>query len=193
MATMPARKTGRRPKADPRNAAARAAEPEARTVCLGRIVGAHGVRGAVRIKSYTAAPDGLAAYGPLRDRDGVRRFSVAVTGRAKGVLLARIEGVEDRDGAEALRGTELHIARAALPTTDDDEYYHVDLIGLRAETADGAAFGRVEAIHDHGAGDIVEIRRPDAPPVLLPFTRAHVPTVDIGAGRMVVAPPEETT
>ena len=193
MATMPARKTRPRFKADLRGAAARAAPPSARTVCLGRIVGAHGVRGAVRVKSYTARPESLVAYGPLSDRDGARRFTVAVTGRARGVLLARIEGVEDRDGAEALRGTELHVAREALPSPDDDEYYHVDLIGLRAETADGAAFGRVEAIHDHGAGDIVEIRRPDGPPVLLPFTRAHVPTVDICAGRMVVAPPEETT
>ena len=188
---MPARKIRPGPKADAPGAAARAAEPGARTVCLGRIVGAHGVRGAVRIKSYTAEPDGLAAYGPLSTRDGARRFAIAVTGRAKGVLLARIEGVEDRAGAEALRGTELHIARAALPPTDDDEYYHVDLIGLRAETEDGAAFGRVDAIHDHGAGDIVEIRRPDGPSVFLPFTRAHVPTVDIGAGRMVIAPPEE--
>ena len=164
-----------------------AATESATTVCLGRIVGAHGVRGIVRVQSYTADPDDLTAYGPLSDATGTRRFALSVTGRVKGLLLARIEGVDNRDAAEALRSTELHIARAALPPTEGEEYYHVDLLGLRAENAEGDTLGRVSAIHDHGAGPIVEIQPPDGPSTLVPFTREHVPAVDIEGGRMVVA------
>ncbi|MDE0050934.1 MAG: ribosome maturation factor RimM [Rhodospirillales bacterium] len=164
-----------------------AAAGRAQTVCLGRIVGAHGVRGIVRVRSHTADPDDLTAYGPLSDAAGTQRFALSVTGHVRGLLLARIEGVEDRNAAEALRGTDLHIARAALPPTEGEEYYHVDLLGLRAESADGDALGRVSAIHDHGAGPIVEIQPPDGPSALIPFTREHVPTVDIEGGRLVVA------
>ena len=170
---------------------AQAEAPRAKTVCLGRIVGAHGVRGIVRVQSYTANPDDLTAYGALSDVTGGRRFALSITGRVKGLLLAHIEGVDDRDAAEALRGTELHIARAALPPTEGEEYYHVDLVGLSVESATGDALGRVSAIHDHGAGPIVEIQPPDGPSTLVPFTREHVPTVDIEAGRMVVADAEE--
>ena len=168
-----------------------AAAGQANTVCLGRIVGAHGVRGIVRVQSHTANPDDLTAYGALSDAPGARRFALSVTGRVKGLLLARIEGVDDRNAAEALRGTDLHIARAALPPTEGEEYYHVDLVGLRAENADGDVLGRVSAIHDHGAGPIVEIQPPDGPSTLVPFTREHVPAVDIAAGRMVVAIAED--
>ena len=185
----------RRPPAEPaRGAAAAAAEPDrrpVRTVCVGRILGAHGVRGIVRVQSHTASPDDLAAYGTLSDAGGTRRFALTVTGHVRGLVLARIDGVDDRDAAEALRGTDLHVDRAALPPTEGDEYYHVDLLGLRAESEAGTALGRVSAIHDHGAGPIVEIQPPDGPSTLVPFTREHVPAVDIAAGRMVVAPPEE--
>ena len=163
-----------------------AGESRAKTVCLGRIVGAHGVRGIVRVQSYAANPDDLTAYGALSDASGARRFTLSVTGHVKGLLLARIEGVDDRNAAEALRGTDLHIARAALPPTEGEEFYHVDLLGLRAENADGDALGQVSAIHDHGAGPIVEIQPPDGPSTLVPFTREHVPAIDIEAGRMVV-------
>ena len=163
-----------------------AGESRAKTVCLGRIVGAHGVRGIVRVQSYAANPNDLTAYGALSDASGARRFAVSVTGHVKGLLLACIEGVDDRNAAEALRGTDLHIARAALPPTEGEEFYHVDLLGLRAENADGDALGRVSAIHDHGAGPIVEIQPPDGPSTLVPFTREHVPAIDIEAGRMVV-------
>ena len=163
-----------------------AGESRAKTVCLGRIVGAHGVRGIVRVQSYAANPNDLTAYGALSDASGARRFAVSVTGHVKGLLLACIEGVDDRNAAEALRGTDLHIARAALPTTEGEEFYHVDLLGLRAENAEGDALGQVSAIHDHGAGPIVEIQPPDGPSTLVPFTREHVPTIDIEAGRMVV-------
>ena len=175
----------------PAAAPAEAAVRQAETVCVGRIVGAHGVRGIVRVQSHTANPDDLTAYGALSDATGDRRFALSVTGHVKGLLLVRLDGVDDRDAAEALRGTDLHIPRAALPPTEGEEYYHVDLVGLRAESADGAALGRVSAIHDHGAGPIVEIQPPDGPSTLIPFTREHVPAVDIEGGRMVVAAAEE--
>ena len=164
---------------------------QAETVCLGRIVGAHGVRGIVRVQSHTANPDDLAAYGALSDATGSRRFAVSVTGHVKGLVLARIEGVDDRDAAEALRGTDLYVPRAALPPTEGEEYYHADLLGLRAESEDGTALGQVSAVHDHGAGPIVEIQPPDGPSTLVPFTREHVPAVDIEGGRMVVVVAKE--
>ena len=185
----------RRPRAEAAPAAvaapAEAAARRAGTVCLGRIVGAHGVRGIVRIKSHTANPDDLTAYGALSNEAGTRRLTVTVTGYVKGLVLARVEGIDDREAAEALRGTDLYVPRAALPPTEGEEYYHVDLLGLRAESEDGTALGRVSAVHDHGAGPIVEIQPPDGPSTLVPFTREHVPAVDIEAGRMVVAAPEE--
>ncbi len=185
----------RRPRAEAAPAAAaapaEAATRRAGTVCLGRIVGAHGVRGIVRIKSHTANPDDLTAYGALSDEAGTQRLTVTVTGHVKGLVLARVEGIDDRDAAEALRGTDLYVPRAALPPTEGEEYYHVDLLGLRAESEDGTALGRVSAVHDHGAGPIVEIQPPDGPSTLVPFTREHVPAIDIEAGRMVVAAPEE--
>ena len=177
------------------DASAAPAEPAAPgrldTVCLGRIVGAHGVRGIVRIRSHTANPDDLAAYGALSDAAGARRFAITVTGHVRGLLLARVDGVDDRDAAEALRGTDLHIPRVALPPTEGEEYYHVDLLGLRAENEDGTQLGQVCAVHDHGAGPIVEIQPPDGPSALVPFTREHVPAVDIEGGRIVVAVAKE--
>ena len=149
------------------------------------------MRGIVRIRSHTANPDDLTAYGALSDADGNRRFAFTVTGHVKGLVLARLDGVEDRDAAEALRGTDLHVPRASLPPTEGEEYYHVDLLGLRAESPDGTALGQVSAIHDHGAGPIVEIQPPDGPSTLVPFTREHVPTIEIEEGRMVVAPAED--
>ncbi len=167
-----------------------AAEDE--RLCVGVIAGAHGVRGLVKIKSFTDDPANLTAYGPLTDESGARRYQVAVTGRAKGVLLARIEGVGDRDAARALRGARLYVARAALPAPEDEEYYHADLIGLAVEDRAGAPLGRVAAVQNFGAGDILEIERPDEGTLLVPFTKAAVPLVDPAGGRVVVEPPEET-
>ena len=167
-----------------------AAEDE--RLCVGVIAGAHGVRGLVKIKSFTDDPANLTAYGPLTDESGARRYQVAVTGRAKGVLLARIEGVGDRDAARALRGARLYVARAALPEPEDEEYYHADLIGLAVEDRAGAPLGRVAAVQNFGAGDILEIERPDQGTLLVPFTKAAVPLVDPAGGRVVVEPPEET-
>src|SRR3954452_10046310 len=158
-------------------------------VCVGVVTGAHGVRGAVRLKSFTAEPENIASYGPLEDESGTRRFALRVVGSAKGVLIAAISGIDDRDRAEALRGLRLYLPRSALPPTEEEEYYHADLIGLVAVRSDGTAIGTVRAVHDFGAGDTLEIERSQGQPVLVPFTRAVVPIVDLDAGRLVLDPP----
>ncbi len=158
-------------------------------VCVGIITGPHGVTGAVRVKSFTARPEDVAVYGPLFDQAGERRLALRLVGAAKGVLIGRIAGVDDRNRAEALRGLRLYLPRAALPPPQDEEYYHADLIGLAAVLPDGAPLGRVRAIHDFGAGDMLEIERQAAPPAMVPFTRAAVPEIDLQAGRLVIAPP----
>jgi 16S rRNA processing protein RimM len=158
-------------------------------VCVGIVTGPHGVTGAVRIKSFTARPEDVAAYGLLADESGVRRLELRLLGAAKGVLIGRLSGVDDRNRAEALRGLRLYLPRAALPPPDDEEYYHADLIGLAVLLIDGTPLGRVRAVHDFGAGDTLEIERHGAPPAMVPFTRAIVPEVGIEAGRLVVDPP----
>lgn len=159
-------------------------------VCVGIIVGAHGVKGAVRVKSFTEEPGDVAAYGPLSDEAGSRSLRLEVTGETKGALIARIEGVSDRDAAQALAGTRLYLARAALPEPEADAYYHADLLGLAAELADGTPLGTVCAVHNFGAGDVVEVERGDGASLLVPFTRETVPVVDVEGGRMVINPPE---
>ena len=160
-------------------------------LCVAVIAGAHGVRGDVRIKSFTADPEGLAAYGPLTDKAGAREFRIKVHGLAKGLLRAHIKGVDDRNAAEALAGVELYIERGLLPEPDKDEFYHSDLIGLKAELEDGSEYGVVRALHDFGAGDVIEILLTAGGTVILPFTKMVVPSVDLGAGVVVIAPPEE--
>ena len=158
-------------------------------ICLGVVTAPHGVRGAVRIKSFTEEPEDVARYGPLADETGVRRFELRLIGAAKGVVVARLSGIVDRNQAEALRGLRLYLPRSALPQTEDEEYYHADLIGLEAVLGDGTPVGQVRAIHDFGAGDTLELARPGAPPVMVPFTRAVVPSVELAAGRLVLDPP----
>ena len=158
-------------------------------VCLGVVTGPHGVQGAVRIKSFTEAPKDIARYGPLTDETGGRSFELCLIGAAKGAVIARLSGVEDRNQAEAVRGLRLHLPRSALPRTEADEYYHADLIGLEAVLGDGTPVGRVRAIHDFGAGDTLELARAGAPPLMVPFTRAIVPIVELAAGRLVLDPP----
>jgi len=172
-------------------AASRRADPAdaPKRVCLGVVTGPHGVQGAVRIKSFTQAPEDIARYGPLTDEAGDRCFELSLVGAVKGVVLARLSGIEDRDQAEALRGLRLHLPRAALPQTEAEEYYHADLIGLEAVLGDGTRVGRVRAIHDFGAGDTLELARPGASPVMVPFTRAVVPSIELAAGRLVLDPP----
>ncbi len=158
-------------------------------VCLGVIVAPHGVRGLVRVKSFTAEPASVAGYGPLEDEAG-RPIKLELVGMGKGVVLARIPGVADRDAAERLKGHRLYLPRAALPQPGEEEYYHADLVGLAAELADGTVLGRVRAVNDFGAGDSLEIERDGGAPLVVPFTRAAVPVVDIANGRIVVDPPE---
>ena len=160
-------------------------------ICVARIGAAHGVRGAVKLWTFTEDPLAVQTYGPLITKDGSRQFEVASAREAKGHLVATLKGVATREEAERLNGIELYVARDKLPATDDDEYYHADLIGLAAVTPADAPIGRVIAIHNFGAGDIIEIAPPHGPTLLLPFTNAVVPTVDLAAGRVVIELPEE--
>ena len=160
-------------------------------ICVARIGAAHGVRGAVKLWTFTEDPLAVLHYGPLAFKDGARTLVVTHAREAKDHLVATLEGVTTRDDAEKLNGVELYIARDKLPATDDDEYYHADLIGLSAETTAGEMIGRVSAIHNFGAGDVIEIAPPHGPTMLLPFSNAVVPTVDIAGGRVVIELPGE--
>jgi len=160
-------------------------------ICVARIGAAHGVRGAVKLWTFTDDPFAVKNYGPLSTRDGVRQFEITSAREAKDHLVATFKGVATRDEAERLNGIELYIARDKLPATEDDEYYHADLIGLDAVTPANEPLGRVIAIHNFGAGDIIEIAPPAGATMLLPFSNAVVPTVDIPGGRVVIELPEE--
>jgi 16S rRNA processing protein RimM len=160
-------------------------------ICIARIGAAHGVRGAVKLWTFTEDPLAVKAYGPLVTKDGARSFEIATAREANGHLVATLKGIATREDAERLNGLELYIAREKLPVTDDDEYYHADLIGLSAVNAANESLGRVIAIHNFGAGDIIEIAPPDGPTILLPFTNAVVPTVDLAAGHVVIELPAE--
>jgi 16S rRNA processing protein RimM len=165
----------------------------AERVCIAQIGAPHGVRGEVRLWTFTEDPMAVAGYGPLESEDGSRRFILQAVRPAKGHLVARLHGVDDRSAAERLRNAKLYVARDRLPPTDAETFYHADLIGLTAVDQDGAAFGTVLALHNFGAGDLLEIRRAEGgATVLLPFTKVAVPTVDVAGGRVVVNPPEET-
>jgi 16S rRNA processing protein RimM len=162
-------------------------------VCIAQIGAAHGVRGEVRLKAFTEDPLSVARYGPLETEDG-RRFEIEAARPTKDdMLVARLKGISDRDTAERLTNLRLYVARDRLPKPADGEFYHADLIGLAATTADGAPFGTVKAVHNFGAGDLLEIEpAAGGATVMLPFTEATVPTIDIAGGRVVIAPPEES-
>ncbi len=157
-------------------------------VLMGAIIGAHGVRGHVRIKSFAAAPKDIASYGPLADARG-RAYKLTVKGGADDIVIAAIDWVTDRDQAEALKGTDLFVPRDALPAAEDGAFYHADLVGLEARLTDGTVFGTVRAVHDFGAGDSLEIARADGD-VMVPFTSAAVPVVDVAGGFIVLDPPK---
>jgi 16S rRNA processing protein RimM len=160
-------------------------------VCVGRIVGACGLKGEVRIQSFTARPRDVAAYGPVRDETGRRAFTLAIVGAVKGQLIARVASIADRAAAEALKGMYLYVPRAALPPAGEGEYYHADLIGLTAELVDGRTLGTVTAVHDYGAGASLEVSldRRGAEPVLVPLTSRVVPVIDVVHGRLAIDPP----
>jgi 16S rRNA processing protein RimM len=164
----------------------------AERICVAQIGGPHGIRGEVKLKSFTADPMAVSEYGPLDSEDGSACFVLEALRPAKGHLIARLRGVKDRSAAERLTNLKLFVARARLPKPGAEEFYHADLIGLSAVTADGARFGTVVAVHDFGAGDILELApAAGGPAIMLPFTETFVPSVDIAAGRIVVAPPAE--
>jgi 16S rRNA processing protein RimM len=163
----------------------------AERVCIAQIGAAHGIRGEVRLKAFTQDPMAVARYGALEVEDGSRAFEIVSVRPAKDMLVARLKGIEDRDAAQRLTNLKLYVPRARLPAPEPDEFYHADLVGLAVVTSDGAAYGTVVAVHNFGAGDLIEIKPVDErATVMLPFTEAAVPVVDIAGGRLVVAPPE---
>jgi 16S rRNA processing protein RimM len=160
-------------------------------ILLGRISGAHGLKGEVKIAAFTAEPGDIAAYGPLKSADGTQVFEIAsLRSAGSGAVIARLHGVQDRNAAERLRGTELYVARAALPPAEAGEYYHSDLIGLTAVSPDGETLGEVIAVQNFGAGDLLELRPARGRQTeLIPFESAHVPKVDLDAGCVTIVWP----
>jgi 16S rRNA processing protein RimM len=160
-------------------------------VCVAVVAAAHGLRGALKLRSFTERPEDCAAYGPVFDHNGNRLFELTVIGPTPGGVLARVAGIEDRDAAEALQGTELFVPRAALPELAPDEFYYSDLEGMEALRPDGSHLGVVHSVENHGAGDLIEVLADDGRRISLPFTRDTVPTIDLDHRRLVVEPPEE--
>ncbi|MFY0690381.1 MAG: 16S rRNA processing protein RimM [Paracoccaceae bacterium] len=159
-------------------------------IVVGAIAGSFGVKGEVRLKSFCANPEDIASYSPLFDEQG-QEFRVKITRAVKNGFAARLSGIRFKDEADALRGTKLYADRDLLPALPDDEFYHADLIGLEVLDTGGTRLGKVSAVLNHGAGDLLEIRGPGIKDVaLLPFTREAVPTVDLAAGRIIADPPE---
>ena len=154
-------------------------------VLLGIVAAPHGVRGLVRIRSFTEDPMAVAGYGPLSDETGKKRFTVEALSASRGAVLARIDGVADRNAAEALRGVKLYVERERLPATGDKEWYEADLVGLKAVGQDGRDWGKVVAFHDFGAGSMMEV----SGGVMLPFTDEAVPEIDVEGGKVIVNPP----
>jgi 16S rRNA processing protein RimM len=160
-------------------------------ILLCAVIGAHGLSGEVKVKAFVSELENLRGYGPLHTSDG-RAFVVEHARPVKAdIAVVRFEGVATREAAEALKGTELFVARDVLPPPDEDEFYHADLVGLRVEDVEGRTLGTVKGIHNFGAGDVIEIEQPDGGDIFLPFTRESVPTVDIKSARIVVAVPRD--
>ena len=158
-------------------------------VCVGAIAGSYGVRGEARVKSFCADPAAIGDYGPLSAEDGTV-FRLTVQRPVKGGYAVRLSGVASKEAADALKGTRLWAHRDALPLPGEDEYYHADLIGMEAVDTGGAPLGKVVAVHETGANDVLELRGVLPGNTLIPFTKAVVPTVDLAVRRVVVDPPE---
>lgn len=166
-------------------------DQDADRVLVGEIGAAQGLKGEVRLRSYTQTPTDIAAYGPLEDETGVKRVEIERVRATPKALIARIKGVTTREGAEALNGTKLYLSRAALPERGEDEWYVADLVGLAAVDPEGKPLGTVVAVHNFGASDIIEVAPAGGGETLLvAFTEAAVPEVDIENGRLVLVPPE---
>jgi 16S rRNA processing protein RimM len=160
-------------------------------VCVAVVAAAHGLRGAFKLRCFTERPEDVAAYGPVFDRDGNRLFELRVIGPAPGGVLAQADRIQDRNAAEALRGAELFVPRAALPDLPADEFYYADLQGMEALQPDGSRMGIVQSVDNFGAGDVLEVLADDGRRLTLPFTRETVPSIDLERGRLVVEIPEE--
>jgi 16S rRNA processing protein RimM len=159
-------------------------------VCVAVVATAHGLRGMLKLRCFTERREDVAAYGPVFDQNG-RRFELEVIGPAPGGVLARAQGIEDRNAAEALRGAELFVPRSALPELASDEFYYSDLEGMEALRADGSRFGVVHGVANFGAGDLIEVMADDGQRISLPFTRETIPSIDLERRRLVVQPPDE--
>lgn len=160
-------------------------------VCVAAIAGAYGVRGEVRLKSFTAEAEAIAYYSPLTTEDGSRSFDVRITRSIKNGLAARLTGISTKEEADEMRGLKLYVPRDRLPDLPDDEYYYADLIGLEVRDTGGTVLGRVKSVQNHGSTDLLEIHGPGfKATVLLPFTLEAVPTVDLATGRIIADPPE---
>ncbi|MDD4557282.1 MAG: ribosome maturation factor RimM [Alphaproteobacteria bacterium] len=157
-------------------------------ICLGIIVGAQGIKGEVRIKSFTSEIEDIDQYGTLESKDGSKKFDIKILGSSKGILRATIRGLKDRNDAEALAGTELYVSKANLPALEDeDEFYHSDLIGLDVKLgADGSIVGEVAGIYDFGAGDVLEIKLTNGKSEMIPFTLSYVPEIKVKEGYIIV-------
>ena len=156
-------------------------------VCVAQIGGAHGTRGEVKLKSFTTDPLAVKDYAPVESEDGAASFEIEELRPAKGYLVAKLRGVRDRSTAERLRNVKLFVPRQRLPAPDTDEFYHADLIGMRAVTAEGREMGSVQAVYNFGAGDILELRLIESgATVMVPFTTTYVPEIDIPGGRIVI-------
>ncbi|CAA7621798.1 Ribosome maturation factor RimM [Candidatus Terasakiella magnetica] len=159
-------------------------------VCVGVVVGAHGIRGAVRIKSFTEVVTDIGYYSPVEDEGGTAKVRLKVTGEVKGLVIATLEGVTDRNAAEAQKGRRLYVPPERLSrSVAEDEFLYGDLVGLTAEASDGHRLGTVKAVHDFGAGDVLDIALTGGGAMMVPFTKAAVPEVDVAGKRLVVIPP----
>ncbi len=164
-----------------------------RRILVGEITGAHGIRGDVLVRTYTETPESIAAYGPLTDANGQKSFSLRLVRVTSKGIVARVGGIDDRNGAEPLRGTKLYIERAKLPATSETEFYHADLVGLRAVAGDGTALGEIVSVQNFGAGDLIELKPlGDSATEFIPFEDRFVPNVDLDAGLIVINRPVVT-
>ncbi len=161
---------------------------ETKKICLGKIVGVHGIKGEVKVKSFTGVDTDLDKYGPVETKDGARHFEIKVTGRSKEVLRVKIKGIDDRTTAEGLKGTEFYVSRNVLPEPEDDEYYLEDLVGLKVLLrSDKSEAGRIAAVYNFGAGDVLEIRDKNTGRLeMIPFNRQYVSEVNINDGFIIV-------
>lgn len=156
-------------------------------ICLGAIVGVHGIRGEVKVKSFTEVAEDIDSYGPVEDKSGTKKFTIKVTGYSKGILRVKIKGVDDRNTSESLIGTEFYVSRDVLPDLEEEEFYHTDLIDLEVRLhTTGESIGKVSGIYNFGAGDVLEIKLKGGKLEMIPFTKEYVPEIKIKDGYIIV-------